>query len=82
MRAREDERSTSRYLQPDQRRRIAERRRASGLGPRRFGRRYGYTLSSLQRRLAKDRRQSHAFFAPEVTLLTAVPCAAESCRCR
>jgi transposase-like protein len=78
----EHERSTRRYLTREQRRRIAERSRTSGLAPGDFARRHGYALSSLQRRLAKDRRQSHAFFAPEVTLLTAVPCAAESCRCR
>jgi len=78
----EHERRIRRYLKPEQRRRIAEPCRASGLGPGDFARRHGYALSSLQRWLAKDRRESHAFFALEVTLLTAVPRAAERCRRR
>ncbi len=64
----ENKRTTRRYLKPEQRRRIAERCRASGLEPSRFARRHGYKLSSLWRWLAEQRREPPALLWQEVRL--------------
>jgi hypothetical protein len=72
----EHERSTRRYLRREQRRRIAERCRTSGLGPGDFARRQGYALSSLQRRLAKERREPPDLVFQEVALPVPTPSAA------
>jgi hypothetical protein len=72
----EHERSTRRYLRREQRRRVAERCRASGLGPGDFARRHGYALSSLQRRLAEERREPPDLVFQEVALPVTTPSAA------